>query len=144
MARHALPGLRAVRRVDARHLRNGRLARGSLCLEAATLELWRSSVKHWDYVVAFDDRTNSRAVAVEVHSATSDAEVPVVIDKKNTAVRALVQELRSLRVCGWYWIAPGGRCSFRPGSRFQRLLWEADIEGPRSGLDLEGALRLAI
>lgn len=141
MSRHARPGLQALRRPDARLIRNGGRATGSINLEAVTIELWQSTVKHWDYLLALDARTNSRALGVEVHSATSDSEAAVLTEKKRTAVRVLRQELPTLAVHGWYWLVSGSSSAVRPGSRLHRLLVESNIEGPQSSLDLAIASR---
>jgi NADPH-dependent ferric siderophore reductase len=98
-------------------------------------------VKHWDYVVALDERPSARAVAVEVHTATSDGEATALVEKKDTAARALAQELPRLEVLGLHWLMRGGRSAVRKGSRSYRLLVEAAIEGPSTDLDLATVAR---
>lgn len=78
----------------------------SLDLDAGT-KAGREQEHRWDYLLSLPDA--KMLVAVEPHSASSDREVRVVVEKKKAATTLLREELRpEFKVASWHWVSTRG------------------------------------
>lgn len=126
---HLTSGLRAMAGNSKRVQQKNGNTSDSLDFDAATRPQYPNSAR-WDYFlgVTYGVRaSDSKIIAIEVHSAT-DGKVSEVIAKKRHSKPLMLAELHSgKQVHRWVWIA-SGKVRFSPNSKYRRLLATERIE----------------
>jgi hypothetical protein len=125
LQQHVQPGMGAMKPVDRALIALGERPRIGDSLDLDTATAATSPQAHrWDYILSVPDA--NKLVGVEPHSATN-AEIKVVVRKKQNAVDVLRQHLKPGRsVVEWHWVTHGS-VGFSPMERATRALSQAGI-----------------